>query len=204
MPKEEFLEITPERALNHPTWRMGKKISVDSSTLMNKGLEVIEAKWLFDLDIEQIDVVIHPQSIVHSMVEFVDGSVLAQLAITDMQVPILYALSYPHRLRSRRGGLEFSRLSPLTFEELDEDRFPCLAYAYEAARVGGSMPAVLNAANEKAVQLFLEKKIPFAAIPPLIRRALDSHRPHPVKDLEDILEVDRKVRQQMEGEYTVP
>ena len=201
LPSEQFSEITPERALNHPSWSMGRKITIDSSTLMNKGLEVIEAKWLFDLHIDQIDVLVHPQCVIHSMVEFVDGSVLAQLAITDMQVPILYALSYPHRLPSQRGTLDFSRLSPLTFEELDEDRFPCFAYACEAARVGGSMPAVLNAANEKAVSLFLKKKIPYTAIPLLIRRALDSHKPGPVKDLEDILEVDRKVRQQMAVEY---
>ena len=201
LPSEQFSEITPERALNHPSWSMGRKITIDSSTLMNKGLEVIEAKWLFDLHIDQIDVLVHPQCVIHSMVEFVDGSVLAQLAITDMQVPILYALSYPHRLPSQRGTLDFSRLSPLTFEELDEDRFPCFAYACEAARVGGSMPAVLNAANEKAVSLFLKKKIPYTAIPLLIRRALDSHKPGPVKDLEDILEVDRKVRQQMGVEY---
>jgi 1-deoxy-D-xylulose-5-phosphate reductoisomerase len=197
LPSEQFSEITPERALNHPSWSMGRKITIDSSTLMNKGLEVIEAKWLFDLHIDQIDVLVHPQCVIHSMVEFVDGSVLAQLAITDMQVPILYALSYPHRLPSQRGALDFSKLSPLTFEELDVERFPCFAYACEAARVGGSMPAVLNAANEKAVSLFLKKKISYTAIPLLIRRALDSHKPGPVKDLEDILEIDRKVRQQM-------
>jgi 1-deoxy-D-xylulose-5-phosphate reductoisomerase len=201
LPQEQFSEITPERALNHPSWSMGRKITIDSSTLMNKGLEVIEAKWLFDLSIDQIDVLVHPQCAIHSMVEFVDGSVLAQLAITDMQVPILYALSYPHRLPSQRGTLDFSKLSPLTFEELDEDRFPCFSYACEAARVGGSMPTVLNAANEKAVSLFLKRKIPYTAIPLLIRRALDSHTPRPVKDLEDILEADRKVRQQMDVEY---
>ena len=201
LPQEQFSEITPERALNHPSWSMGRKITIDSSTLMNKGLEVIEAKWLFDLSIDQIDVLVHPQCAIHSMAEFVDGSVLAQLAITDMQVPILYALSYPHRLPSQRGTLDFSKLSPLTFEELDEDRFPCFSYACEAARVGGSMPTVLNAANEKAVSLFLKRKIPYTAIPLLIRRALDSHTPRPVKDLEDILEADRKVRQQMDVEY---
>jgi 1-deoxy-D-xylulose-5-phosphate reductoisomerase len=204
LPREQFSEITPERALNHPSWSMGRKITIDSSTLMNKGLEVIEAKWLFGLSIDQIDVLVHPQCAIHSMVEFVDGSVLAQLAITDMQVPILYALSYPQRLPSQRGTLDFSKLSPLTFEELDEERFPCFAYACEAARVGGSMPAVLNAANEKAVSLFLKRKIPYTAIPLLIRRALDSHKPRLAKDLEDILKVDREVRQQMDLEYETP
>ena len=204
LPREQFSEITPERALNHPSWRMGRKITIDSSTLMNKGLEVIEAKWLFGLSIDQVDVLVHPQCAIHSMVEFVDGSVLAQLAITDMQVPILYALSYPQRLPSQRGTLDFSKLSPLTFEELDEERFPCFAYACEAARVGGSMPTVLNAANEKAVSLFLKRKIPYTAIPLLIRRALDSHKPRLAKDLEDILKVDREVRQQMDLEYETP
>jgi 1-deoxy-D-xylulose-5-phosphate reductoisomerase len=204
LPREQFSEITPERALNHPSWSMGRKITIDSSTLMNKGLEVIEAKWLFGLSIDQIDVLVHPQCAIHSMVEFVDGSVLAQLAITDMQVPILYALSYPQRLPSQRGTLDFCQLSPLTFEELDEDRFPCFAYACEAARVGGSMPTVLNAANEKAVSLFLKRKIPYTAIPLLIRRALDSHTPRLAKDLEDILRVDREVRQQMDLEYETP
>ncbi len=201
LPREQFSEITPERALNHPSWRMGRKITIDSSTLMNKGLEVIEAKWLFDLSIDQIDVVVHPQCAIHSMAEFVDGSVLAQLAITDMQIPILYALSYPQRLPRQRGNLDFSKLSPLTFEELDEERFPCFAYAREAARAGGSMPTVLNAANEKAVNLFLKRKIPYTAIPILIRRALDSHKPRVTKDLEDILKIDREVRQQMDLEY---
>jgi 1-deoxy-D-xylulose-5-phosphate reductoisomerase len=201
LPKEQFSEITPERALDHPTWSMGRKITIDSSTLMNKGLEVIEAKWLFDLLIDQIDVLIHPQCVVHSMVELVDGTILAQLGITDMRLPILYALSYPRRLRSHRGSLDFSKMGSLTFEQSDEDRFPCLAYAYEAARTGGSMPAALNAANEKAVRLFLEKKIPYTAIPLLIRRVLDSHRPRRVTDLEEILEVDQRAREQVEREY---
>jgi len=203
LPREKFPEITPRSALDHPTWSMGRKVTIDSSTLMNKGLEVIEAKWIFNLDVEQIDVIIHPQCIIHSMVEFIDGSILAQLAVTDMQLPILYALSYPQRLPSRRESLQFSHLSPLTFEQLDPDRFPCLSYAYEAARKGGSMPIVLNAANEMAVSLFLEKKIPYTAIPLLIRQALDSHRPHTVKNLQGILEIDRSVRRQMQEEYQV-
>jgi 1-deoxy-D-xylulose-5-phosphate reductoisomerase len=180
---------------------MGQKVTIDSSTLMNKGLEVIEAKWLFGLDLEQIEVVIHPQCIIHSMVEFVDGCVLAQLAITDMHLPILYALSYPHRLPSPWDPLQFSRLTPLTFESWDTDRFPCLSSAYEAARTGGSAPIVLNAANEMAVRFFLEKRIPYTDIPLLIRRALDSHQVHPVEDLEGILEVDRSIRQQIEREH---
>lgn len=201
LPIDRFSEITPERALNHPTWTMGPKVSIDSSTLMNKGLEVVEAKWLFDLDIDQIDVIIHPQCVIHSMVEFVDGSVLAQLGITDMRLPILYALSYPHRLLNRRNPLDFSSLYPLTFEQFDRDRFPCLSYAYEAARAGGNMPAVLNAANEVAVGLFLGGRIPYTAIPLIIRRALDSHRPRKVEDLEDVLEIDRATRRQIEEGY---
>jgi len=203
LPREQFSAITPDRALDHPTWAMGQKVSIDSSTLMNKGLEVIEARWLFDLEIDRIDVIIHPQCIIHSMVEFVDGSVLAQLAVTDMQLPILYALSYPHRLRSGRTPLKFSHLSPLTFEELDGERFPCLSYAYEAARRGGSMPVVLNAANEMAVKLFLERKIPFEGIPILIRRTLDAHQPRPAKELEEVLEIDREIRQQIETEHKI-
>jgi len=201
LPRENFPEITPKRALHHPTWNMGQKVTIDSSTLMNKGLEVIEAKWLFDLDIEQIDVIIHPQSIIHSMVEFIDGSILAQLAVTDMYLPIQYALSYPDRLPSRIDRLEFLHLPPLTFEPLDPDRFPCLSYAYEACRAGGSMPIVLNAANEMAVSFFLKKKIPYTAIPVLIRRALDSHQPRAVSDLEEILEIDQAIREQMKREY---
>jgi len=200
-PRDKFSEITPQRALDHPTWSMGQKVTIDSSTLMNKGLEVIEARWLFDLSIEQIDVIIHPQCIIHSMVELIDGSILAQLAVTDMHLPIQYALSYPDRLPSQRARLEFFHLAPLTFEPLDLMRFPCLSYAYEAARTGGSMPIVLNAANEVAVTLFLEKKIPYTAIPALIRRALDSHQPHTVSDLEEILQIDEAIRKQMEREY---
>jgi len=200
-PRDKFSEITPQRALDHPTWSMGQKVTIDSSTLMNKGLEVIEARWLFDLSIEQIDVIIHPQCIIHSMVELIDGSILAQLAVTDMHLPIQYALSYPDRLPSQRDRLEFFHLTPLTFEPLDLIRFPCLSYAYEAARTGGSMPIVLNAANEVAVTLFLEKKIPYTAIPALIRRALDSHQPHTVSDLEEILQIDEAIRKQMEREY---
>jgi len=201
LPRENFAQVTPQRALNHPTWSMGRKVSIDSSTLMNKGLEVIEAKWLFGLDLDQIQVIIHPQCVIHSMVEFVDGTILAQMAITDMRLPILYALSYPERLPSFRDPLPLTRLQPLTFEPLDTERFPCFAYAYEAARIGGSAPIVLNAANEMAVKLFLEERIRYTDIPLLIRRALDSHRPRQVKDLEEILEVDRMVREEIEKEY---
>ena len=203
LPREEFSAITPQRALDHPTWIMGPKVTIDSSTLMNKGLEVIEAKWLFDLSLDQIDVVIHPQCVIHSMVEFVDGSILAQLAIADMQLPILYALSHPHRLRSGRAYLDFSHLPPLTFESFDDSRFPCLSYAYEAARRGGTVPAVLNAANEVAVMLFLEGRIAYTEIPILIRRVLDSYQPTEVKDLQDILEADRRIRHQLQREYKI-
>ncbi|MDH7499259.1 MAG: 1-deoxy-D-xylulose-5-phosphate reductoisomerase [candidate division NC10 bacterium] len=203
-PREKFSEITPQRALTHPTWSMGQKVTIDSSTLMNKGLEVIEARWLFDLSIDQIDVILHPQCIIHSMVEFIDGSVLAQLAVTDMHLPIQYALSYPDRLPNPTDRLEFSQLAPLTFEPLDSERFPCLSYAYEAARTGGSMPIVLNAANEVAVAFFLSQRIPYTEIAALIRRALDSHQPHRVTELEEVLQIDRAIRQKLEREHKNP
>ncbi|AEH45937.1 1-deoxy-D-xylulose 5-phosphate reductoisomerase [Thermodesulfatator indicus DSM 15286] len=171
-PKETFNKITPEEALKHPNWRMGPKITIDSATLMNKGLEVIEAHFLFNVPPEKIDVVIHPQSIVHSLVEFVDGSVIAQLGVPDMRVPIAYALSYPERLPLPFPKLDLVKASPLTFEVPDLEKFPCLALAYEALRLGGTAPAVLNAANEVAVEVFLEGRLRFDLIPEVIRETL--------------------------------
>lgn len=200
-PRESFAQITPEEALNHPTWNMGKKITIDSATLMNKGLEVIEAKWLFDLPVKKIEVVVHPQSIIHSLVEYVDGSMLAQLSITDMRLPILYALAYPERLESPLSSLNLTALSALTFEPLDLERFPCLSYAYWAAEAGGTLPTVLNAANEVAVELFLSRRIGFDEIPILIKNALDRHGRRAIRSLEDILEADREVRLELFAEY---
>jgi 1-deoxy-D-xylulose-5-phosphate reductoisomerase len=193
-PGTTFATITPEEALRHPTWSMGKKITIDSATLMNKGLEVIEAHWLFGLPVAQVDVIVHPQSIIHSLVEFVDGSLLAQLGVPDMRVPIQYALTYPDRRPSAAAPLSLVELARLTFEAVDREKFPCLDLAYEAAAAGGSWPAVLNAANEVAVSRFLNRRLGFDEIPTLIRKALDAHPRRPVHTVEDVLEVDREVR----------
>lgn len=171
----EFDDITPEDALKHPNWSMGRKISIDSATLMNKGLEVIEACWLFDLSPDHVDVLIHPQSIVHSMVEFRDRTFLAQLSMPDMRAPIAYALSCPDRLDAPLQSLELDRIGQLTFKKPDHDRFPCLTLAYEAIRHGGTVPAVLNAANEVAVHAFLDKTIGFNVIPAIIRKTVREH-----------------------------
>lgn len=191
----EMSAVTAREALDHPNWDMGPKVTVDSATLMNKGLEVIEAHWLFDLPPECIEVVIHRQSIVHSLVEFVDGSLLAQLAPPDMRLPIAYALSYPRRLPMSQPSLSLVEIGQLSFEQPDEETFPCLGYAYEALRRGGTMPTVLNAANEVAVQAFLEGTIGFLDIPRLIRASLDRHEPRPVASLEVVLEADRWARE---------
>jgi 1-deoxy-D-xylulose-5-phosphate reductoisomerase len=195
VPKSSFDSLTPEQALNHPTWSMGNKITIDSATLMNKGLEVIEAHWLFGLPADRIDVVIHPQSIVHSMVEFADGSVKAQLGAPDMKLPIQYALTFPERPASMYTRLDISALSTLTFHEPDLEKFRCLALAYEALSAGGTAPAVLNAANEVAVGLFLERRIPFSAIPVLLEEALGAHHVRREATLEDLVEVDRETRE---------
>ncbi|MEE9187084.1 MAG: 1-deoxy-D-xylulose-5-phosphate reductoisomerase, partial [Bacteroidota bacterium] len=179
----------------HPNWKMGSKITIDSATLMNKGLEVIEAHWLFDLPPEKIDVVIHPQSIIHSMVEFVDGSVKAQLGVPDMKIPIQYALTYPDRMPSTYERLDFARLQEMTFLKPDRDKFQCLDLAYRSLRMGGTAPAVLNAANEVAVQSFLDGRIRFVDIPRTIAIAIDRHRVIPKPDLEDVIEADRKTRE---------
>jgi 1-deoxy-D-xylulose-5-phosphate reductoisomerase len=173
---------------------MGNKITIDSATLMNKGLEVIEAHWLFGLDVDKIKVLIHPQSIIHSMVEFVDGSIKAQLGVPDMKIPIQYALTYPDRTPANYGWVDFAKLGQITFFEPDLDKFECLKIAYEVAKLNGTYPTVLNAANEIAVEAFLNRKIKFTKIPEIIKRALDTHKPKFDPDLEDIFEADRETR----------
>jgi 1-deoxy-D-xylulose-5-phosphate reductoisomerase len=200
-PVEELPDVSIEEALQHPTWKMGSKITIDSATLMNKGLEVIEARWLFDLPPEQVAVIIHPQSIVHSLVEYVDGSVLAQLGIPDMSIPISYILSYPDRLPlAHLPALDLAAAAQLTFFQVDFVKFPCLGLAYEALVRGGTCPAVLNAANEIAVASFLSGHIRFPDIATLNRRVLDAHDAQPVTDLETLLVVDRWARAQA-GEF---
>ncbi|CUT00599.1 1-deoxy-D-xylulose-5-phosphate reductoisomerase [Candidatus Chrysopegis kryptomonas] len=193
--KSELENVTIEEALKHPNWKMGKKITIDSATLMNKGLEVIEAHWLFGLPVEKIKVVIHPQSIIHSMVEFVDGSIKAQLGVPDMKIPIQYALTYPERTPANYGQVDFVKLGKITFLEPDFEKFECLKIAYEVAKLGGTYPTVLNAANEVAVELFLNRKIKFTQIPEIIKRAIDSHRPKFNPDLDDIFKVDFETRE---------
>ena len=193
-PKEEFPSITVERALKHPSWVMGRKITIDSATLFNKGLEMIEARWLFDIEMARVDVVVHPQSVVHSMVEFVDGSMLAQLSTPDMCLPIQYALTYPERAGSDRVQTNLAKLGSLTFEEPDAERFPALELARRAGEIGGTMPAVLNAANEVAVDAFVNGRIRFPDIPATVRRTMDRHRVVEHPGLESILEADRWAR----------
>ncbi|MGA3243128.1 MAG: 1-deoxy-D-xylulose-5-phosphate reductoisomerase [Bacteroidota bacterium] len=194
IPAESFSTLTVEEALNHPKWKMGNKITIDSSTLMNKGLEVIEAHWLFGLPGDRIQVVIHPQSIIHSMVEFVDGSVKAQLGIPDMKLPIQYALSYPERWPMNGPRVDFPALQSMTFFEPDRDKFRCLGLAYDALALGGTAPAVLNAANEVAVDFFLNHRISFDKIPTVIERALTLHKTRPNPDIQDIIETDQQTR----------
>src|SRR3954469_2041534 len=194
-PKGEFPTITVERALKHPSWVMGKKITIDSATLFNKGLEMIEARWLFDIEMPRVAVVVHPQSVVHSMVEFVDGSLLAQLSTPDMCLPIQYALTYPDRAASDRVQTNLARLGSLTFEEPDPDRFPALNLAREAGERGGTLPAVLNAANEVAVDAFVNRRISFLQITETVRRTMDAHQMVPHPTLDQILEADTWARQ---------
>jgi len=189
-PLERMATVTPEEALRHPTWSMGRKITVDSATLMNKGLEVIEAKWLFDLRIDQISILVHPQSVVHSMVEYNDGSVVAQLGIPDMTTPISYALAFPHHVKTSLPPLKLEEVGSLSFMKPDPGRFPCLNLAFRAAEAGGSMPAVLNAANEVAVELFLDRRLGFLQIPELIERTMDAHAPFTIETIEQVLEGD--------------
>lgn len=199
MTGEDLAGVTPEDALRHPNWSMGRKITIDSATLMNKGLEVIEACWLFDLPHEKVDVLIHPQSIVHSMVEFRDRGMLAQLSVPDMKGPIAYALSYPERLSETVRGLDLGSIETLTFRMPDRETFPCLTYAYEAIRQGGTMPCVLNAANEIAVHAFIENRIGFTDIPVLIQKTMDSHKVQSAAVLGDVFEADRWAREKTEN-----
>ncbi len=195
---EQLDRVTPEQALQHPSWQMGEKVTIDSATLMNKGLEVIEARWLFNMPFENIEVIIHPQSIIHSMVEFVDGSIKAQLSYPDMRLPIQYALSYPERLPNPElPRLDWASISELTFEQPDFDTFPCPGLAIEAGRTGGTCPAVLCAADEVAIQLFLSQTIKFTDIAGLIGQALDEHEPVPNPTLEEILAADAWARDRM-------
>lgn len=192
--KEEIERATREEALNHPNWSMGDKITIDSATLMNKGLEVIEARWLFGFDADQISVIVHPQSVIHSMVEMVDGSVIAQLGVTDMKHPIQYALTYPDRLQNCLEPLDLAAISSLTFEEPDLGRFPCLGLAYRALRTGGTMPAVLNAANEVAVRAFLDGRIGLAEIATLNEAVMNDYESVPADSLEAVLSADAWAR----------
>jgi 1-deoxy-D-xylulose-5-phosphate reductoisomerase len=194
-PRESFRDVTPGEALQHPTWNMGRKITIDSATLMNKGLEVIEARWLFGVDADRIEVLVHPQSVVHSMVEFVDGTVLAQLGVTDMRMPIQYALSYPDKWPAAIPGLDFRGGLHLDFEVPDHDRFPCLSLAYRALAGGGALPTVLNAANEEAVSAFLDHRVAFPAIPEAIQEVMEEPGPRLVRELDDILTADAWARE---------
>jgi len=194
---KDLNNITPEMALRHPKWSMGPKISIDSATLMNKGLEVIEAHWLFDIGYDKINVVIHKESIVHSMVEYIDGSVIAQLGVTDMRIPIMYALGYPDRISGITEKLDLISIGKLTFEKPDMDTFRCLKLAYDAGLEGGTMPVVLNSANEVAVDLFLKGVIRFLDIPDIVERAMTKHINMQNPDINDIIEVDKITRRQI-------
>ena len=194
--KKDLKNIKVAEALSHPTWEMGKKITVDSATLMNKGLEVIEAHWLFDMPADKIRVVIHPQSIVHSMVEFVDGSLIAQMSIPDMRIPIQYALFYPERLPTNNRPLDLTQIKNLTFEEPDQEKFPCLEICYQALQMGGTAPAVLNAANEMAVKAFLEEKLSFVGIHEIVKQTLNHHQVAENPGLDDILNADKWARKE--------
>ncbi len=199
--KEQLIEIKPEEALKHPKWEMGKKISIDSSTLMNKGLEVIEAHWLFGVDYTNIQVVVHPQSVIHSMVEYIDGSVVAQLSSTDMRLPIQYAINYPERCNAVIDKLDFYNMGNLTFEKPDIDTFKCLKLAYKAGEMAGNMPAIMNAANEVAVELFLDYKIKYLEIESIIEECMNKFEHNINPNLQEILNVDLKVRKYVSDNY---
>ena len=195
-PAAEFPGITVERALKHPSWVMGQKITIDSATLFNKGLEMIEARWLFDIEMARVSVIVHPQSVVHSLVEFVDGSILAQLSTPDMCLPIQYALTYPKRARSERVQTNLSRLGSLTFEEPDPTRFPALNLARQAGETGGTLPAVLNAANEVAVDAFVNRRISFPAISEIVARTMGGHQVVTHPSLDEIMSADAWAREE--------
>ena len=195
LPLSKLHEVTVKEALNHPHWEMGKKITIDSASLMNKGLEVIEAHWLFDIPVERIVVRIHPQSVVHSMVEYIDGSIIGQMGITDMRIPISYALSYPRRLNLQLPSLDLSQVGGLTFSAPDPERFPCLQLAYRSIEIGETMPTILNAANEVAANAFLEGSIRFTDVPIILQRLMEEHEVKPVRTIEDILRADQWSRE---------
>ncbi len=195
MSRQEMEDVKPEQALRHPNWKMGAKITIDSATLMNKGLEVIEAHWLFDIPMSQIDVVIHRESIIHSLVEYTDGSVIAQLGLPDMRTPISYAMRYPQRVPLDLPALDLAEIGKLTFHHPDHERFPCLGLGYQALRTGATMPAVLNAANEVAVAAYLQEGIRFGEIVGVIRSTMEAHEPLPLQTIEDALEADRWARE---------
>jgi 1-deoxy-D-xylulose-5-phosphate reductoisomerase len=196
--RNELKKVTAEQALRHPSWQMGEKVTIDSATLMNKGLEIIEARWLFDMPVDKISVIVHPQSIIHSMVEFADGSTKAQLSYPDMRMPIQYALTYPDRLPNENlSKMNWDDMKDFTFEKPDYDTFPCLNLAVEAVRKGGTYPAALCAADEVAVELFLRNRIGFMDIPGLIEQVLDKHKSVTGPSLDDILEVDIQVRERV-------
>jgi 1-deoxy-D-xylulose-5-phosphate reductoisomerase len=193
-PKSELADVTAEEALAHPTWKMGRKVTVDSATLMNKGLEIIEAKWLFGVEADRIEVVIHPQSIIHSMVRFRDGSIIAQLGLPDMRLPIQYALLYPERVDTGLPRLDLLEAKALTFEPVDYDKFECLGLAMEAAKVGGTLAVVMNAADEVAVDSFLRGRIGFLDIARVVRETMNRHSPTPAPSIEEIVAVDAEAR----------
>ena len=191
--------VSIEDALNHPTWKMGKKVTIDSATLMNKGLEVIEAKWFFNIPVNKIEIVIHPQSYIHSMVQFIDGTILAQISEHDMKIPIQYALFYPNRTINNFSRLELTKIGQLTFKKPNFNKFPCIKLAYQALEIGGTMPAVLNGANEIAVNAFLDSQISFSAIPLIIQNTMKEHKPKYNPNISDILDADYWARERALG-----
>ena len=199
VPKEALHEVTPEQALQHPNWKMGAKITIDSATLMNKGLEVVEARWLFDIPESRIDVLIHRESIIHSLVEYEDRSMISQLGLPDMRTPISYAMRYPDRLPLDLPSLDLTEIGTLTFYKPDHDRFPCLRLGYESLRIGGTMPAAMNAANEIAVDAFLNGGIRFTDISDIIQTTMQAHTPQPVSSVEVALEADRWAREKADS-----
>jgi len=200
---EQLKEVTVEQALKHPNWAMGNKITIDSATMMNKGLEVIEAKWLFDIDLSRIEVLIHPQSIIHSMVSYVDGSIIAQMGIPDMRIPIQLALTWPCRVKNTIGRVDFCKINTFTFEKPDFKVFRCLGFAYKAAEIGGTMPAAMNAANEAAVSMFLRGQITFTDIMDIIENVMDNHKVIVDPALNDIIDIDRWAREEAMRLYSV-
>jgi 1-deoxy-D-xylulose-5-phosphate reductoisomerase len=197
--REELQHVTPERALQHPNWKMGSKITIDSATLMNKGLEVVEARWLFDIPETRIEVLVHRESIIHSLVEYIDRSMIAQLGLPDMRTPISYAMRYPERVPLELPSLELAEIGKLTFYQPDHERFPCLRLGYESLRIGGTMPTTMNAANEIAVEAFLQGGIRFLDIPDIIRSTMEAHAPQSIASVDHALEADRWAREKAES-----